>query len=97
MSFSFVDGETIVILLDMEGICASAGSACTAGQSVASHVINALGISADLAIGTLRFTLGRQTTKAEIDQTVDALKKILEENRKLNPRFTTFIQNNRKR
>ena len=97
MSFSFVDGETIVILLDMEGICASAGSACTAGQSVASHVINALGISADLAIGTLRFTLGRQTTKTEIDHSVDALKKILEENRKLNPRFTTFIQNNRKR
>lgn len=97
MSFSFVDGETIVILLDMEGICASAGSACTAGQSIASHVIHALGISADLAIGTLRFTLGRQTTKAEIDQTIDVLKKILEENRELNPRFTTFIRNNRKR
>ena len=97
MSFSFVDGETIVILLDMEGICASAGSACTSGQSIASHVIHALGLEADPALGTLRFTLGRMTTKAEIDQTVDALKKILEENRNLNPRFTSFIQNNRKR
>ena len=97
ISFSFVDGETVVILLDMEGICASAGSACTAGQSVASHVIAALGLPADLARGTLRFTLGKQTTKSEIDQTVEALKKILSKNRKLNPRYTAFIQNNRKR
>lgn len=97
MSFSFVDGETIVILLDMEGICASAGSACTAGQSVASHVIAALGLSADMARGTLRFTLGTQTTKEEIDQTVDVLKKILDKNRKLNPSYTAFIKHNRKR
>lgn len=97
MSFSFVDGETIVILLDMEGICASAGSACTAGQSVASHVIDALGLSADMARGTLRFTLGTQTTKEEIDRTVDVLKKILDENRKLNPSYAAFIKRNRKR
>ncbi len=97
MSFSFVDGETIVIMLDMEGICASAGSACTAGQSVASHVIDALGLSTDIARGTLRFTLGKETTKEEIDKTVDILKEILDKNRNLNPGYTAFIRNNRKR
>lgn len=97
MSFAFVDGETIVIMLDMEGICASAGSACTAGQSVASHVIDSLGLSQDIARGTLRFTLGTHTTKAEIDETVDALKKILAKNRDLNPSYKTFIKHNRKR
>lgn len=97
MSFAFVDGETIVIMLDMEGICASAGSACTAGQSVASHVIDSLGLSADIARGTLRFTLGTRTTKEEIDETVDALKKILAKNRDLNPSYKTFIKHNRKR
>lgn len=97
VSFAFVEGETIVIMLDMEGICASAGSACTAGQSVASHVIDALGLSADMTRGTLRFTLGRETTREEIDQTVDALKKVLDKSRKLNPSYTAFIKRNRKR
>lgn len=97
MSFAFVDGETIVIMLDMEGICASAGSACTAGQSVASHVIDSLGLSTDIARGTLRFTLGNRTTKEEIDETVDALKRILAKNRELNPGYKAFIKHNRKR
>ena len=97
MSFAFVEGETIVIMLDMEGICASAGSACTAGQSVASHVIDALGLSADITRGTLRFTLGKETTREEIDQTVDALKKVLDKSRTLNPSYIAFIKRNRKR
>lgn len=97
ISFSFVDGETIVIMLDMEGICASAGSACTAGQSVASHVINSLGLSSDIARGTLRFTLGTKTTKQEIDMTIESLKKIISKNRELNPSYKAFIQHNRKR
>lgn len=97
ISFSFVDGETIVIMLDMEGICASAGSACTAGQSVASHVINSLGLSPDIARGTLRFTLGTETTKQEIDMTIESLKKIISKNRELNPSYKAFIQHNRKR
>lgn len=97
ISFSFVDGETIVIMLDMEGICASAGSACTAGQSVASHVIDALGLSPDIARGTLRFTLGSETTREEIDKTVEILKKIVDKNRSLNPHYAAFIRNNRRR
>ena len=91
-SFQFIDGETMVILLDMEGICASAGSACTAGQAVASHVIQALHVPEELARGTVRFTLGNDTTKEDIDYTIMALKKILDKNRSLNPRYQAFIQ-----
>ncbi len=97
VSFSFVDGETVVILLDMEGICASSGSACTSGQSVVSHVIHALGLEEELALGTLRFTLGQKTTKDEIDETVRMLKKIIMENRNMNQKYISFIRNNQKR
>lgn len=93
-SFLFVDGETLVILLDMEGICASAGSACTAGQAVASHVIQALHVPEELSRGTVRFTLGEDTTKEDIDYTIETLKKILDKNRSLNPRYQAFIQQN---
>lgn len=94
-SFQFIDGETLVILLDMEGICASAGSACTAGQAVASHVIQSLHVPEELARGTVRFTLGNDTTKEDIDFTIMTLKKILDKNRSLNPRYQAFIQQNR--
>lgn len=93
-SFQFIDGETLVILLDMEGICASAGSACTAGQAVASHVIQSLHVPEELARGTVRFTLGNDTTKEDIDFTIMTLKKILDKNRSLNPRYQAFIQQN---
>ena len=95
ISFSFVDGETIVILLDMEGICVSAGSACNAGQSITSHVIEAIGLTGSLARGTVRFTLSSHTTKEEIDRTVDALKEIIEKNRNLNAKYHIFLKNNR--
>lgn len=91
-SFEFVDGETLVILLDMEGICASAGSACNAGQAIASHVIQALHVPDDLARGTVRFTLSEDTTQDDIDYTISALKKILEKNRALNPRYQAIIK-----
>ena len=91
-SFEFVEGEALVILLDMEGICASAGSACNAGQTTASHVIQALHIPDELARGTVRFTLSEDTTKEDIDDTVAALKKILEKNRALNPRYQAMIK-----
>lgn len=91
-SFQFVDGEALVILLDMEGICASAGSACNAGQAVASHVIQALHLPDDLARGTVRFTLGNETTKEDIDQTVDVLKRVLDKNRSLNSQYQAVIR-----
>lgn len=97
MSFSFVEGETIVILLDMEGICCSGGSACTSGQKNASHVLMELGIPSDLARGAVRFTLNEETTKEEIDFTIEKLKEALEKTRKLNDSYLSFLKYNGKR
>lgn len=97
ISFEFVDGETIVILLDMEGICSSSGSACSAGQAVSSHVLQEIGLSDETARGALRFTLNEETTKEDIDYTVERLKEVLEKNRNMNPLYQSFIRMNRKR
>lgn len=94
VSFQFVDGETVVILLDMEGICCSSGSACTAGQSSASHVLQSLHIPDDIAKGSLRFSLGEDNTKEDIDITVDTLKRVLEKSRQMNPVYTSFVKGN---
>ncbi|QQR64486.1 cysteine desulfurase [Candidatus Kaiserbacteria bacterium] len=72
-SFPHIEGESLVLLLDTFGICASTGSACNAEDLVPSHVLRAIGISVERIHGTLRFTLGRTTTEADIDTTVDAL------------------------
>lgn len=96
ISFSFAEGETLVLLLDMEGICCSGGSACTAGQAASSHVLMATHLDPELARGALRFTLNEETTKEEIDYTVDQLKKVLDQSRKMNPVFISFVKRNRK-
>ncbi len=74
-SFQFVEGENLLVLLDMDGICASAGSACTTGQTEPSHVLKAIGLPDGLANGSLRITLGAHTTKEEIDFAVERVKK----------------------
>lgn len=78
-SFPSVEGETLLILLDMKGICASAGSACSSASHSPSHVLKAIGLPDSLAKGSLRLTLGRETTKEELEQTIDALEEILSE------------------
>lgn len=75
MSFAGVDGATLLILLDEEGICASGGSACNTGESRISYVIEALGVPKEYAAGTVRMTLGKDTTRQEIDAAVDSLKR----------------------
>lgn len=97
MSFSFVDGENIVILMDMEGVCCSSGSACTSGQAFSSHVLREIGLTEEIARGALRFTLNEDTTREEIDYTVDKLKEVLEKARDLNPSYTSFVKWNRMR
>ena len=84
-SFQFADGETMLVMLDMEGICAAAGSACTTGQSAPSHVLSAIGLPDELARGSLRLTLGYETTKEEIDYTADCLKEIVEKLQSMSP------------
>ncbi|MCH5265010.1 MAG: cysteine desulfurase [Lachnospiraceae bacterium] len=97
VSFSYVEGETIVIMLDMEGICTSSASACSAGQSASSHVLREIGLPEDMAKGALRFTLNEETTKEDIDYTVEKLKEALEKSRKLNPQYTSFAKWNMRR
>lgn len=77
VSFPSVEGEAMLILLDMEGICASSGSACTQGLPDPSHVLLAMGVSRQRAKGSLRLTLSSDNTREEIDYTVDKIKEIL--------------------
>ena len=74
-SFKGISGTALLVLLEEEGIYASAGSACSAGSTRLSHVIKALGVPKEYAYGTIRFTLGRDTTKEELDKTISVLKK----------------------
>ncbi|MEE8886363.1 MAG: IscS subfamily cysteine desulfurase [Eubacteriales bacterium] len=76
-SFEFAEGESVVIMLDMRGICVSSGSACSSGSLSPSHVLKAIGLSDDLAKGAVRMTLSEDTTKEELDETVSALKEII--------------------
>ncbi len=77
VSFPGCDGETLLMGLDLEGVAASSGSACMVGSIQSSHVLRAMGVSDDLARATVRFSLGRHTTEAEIDSTVAALRRVL--------------------
>lgn len=75
MSFRDVDGASLLILLDEDGICASGGSACNTGESRISYVIEALGVPEEYAAGTIRMTLCGETTRADIDEAVQSLKR----------------------
>ena len=83
VSFENVEGESLILRLDMEGICVSTGSACTSGSMEPSHVLAALGLPPRLAQGTVRFSLGRNTTKAEIDAVIAKLPKVIQQMRTL--------------
>ncbi|MGN1100035.1 MAG: cysteine desulfurase NifS [Christensenellales bacterium] len=87
VSFRYVEGESILLMLDLEGISASSGSACSSGSLEPSHVLLAMGLPAELAHGSIRFTLGKETTQEEIDYTVDKLKDIIARLRAMSPLF----------
>ena len=91
-SFRFVEGESLLIMLDMEGICASSGSACTSGSLDPSHVLLAIGLPHEIAHGSLRLTLSEETTKEEIDTVVEAVKKIVERLRSMSPLYEDFVK-----
>jgi len=77
VSFAGADSESLLLALDLEGVAASSGSACTSGSLEPSHVIAALGLPEHLAAGTLRFSLGRWTTAEEIDRVLEILPRVL--------------------
>lgn len=91
-SFQFVEGESVLIKLDMAGICASSGSACTSGSLDPSHVLLAIGLPHEIAHGSLRLTLGEDTTMEQIDYVVDTLKKIIADLRSMSPLYEDFVK-----
>ena len=94
-SFQFIEGESLLIMLDMKGICASSGSACTSGSLDPSHVLLAIGLPHEIAHGSLRLTLGEETTREDIDYVVDALKEIVARLRDMSPLYEDFVKKNR--
>lgn len=95
-SFQFIEGESLLIKLDMEGICASSGSACTSGSLDPSHVMLAIGLPHEIAHGSLRLTLSEENTKEEIDFTVDKIKEIVAYLRNMSPLYEDFLKNTKK-
>lgn len=91
--FRYIEGESLLILLDQKGICGSSGSACTSGSLDPSHVLLAIGLPHEIAHGSLRLTLSEKTTKEEIDFTVDELKKIVDRLRSMSPLYEDFLKN----
>ena len=91
-SFRFIEGESLLIMLDQLGICGSSGSACTSGSLDPSHVLLAIGLPHEIAHGSLRLTLSESNTKEEIDYTVDSLKKVVERLRSMSPLYEDFVR-----
>lgn len=91
--FRFIEGESMLILLDQKGICASSGSACTSGSLDPSHVLLAIGLPHEIAHGSLRLTLSEETTMEDVDYVVDCIKKIVERLRSMSPLYEDFLRN----
>ncbi len=89
-SFEFIEGESLLIMLDMEGICASSGSACTSGSLDPSHVLLAIGLPHEIAHGSLRLTLSEEISKEDIDFTVDKIKEIVSRLRSMSPLYEDY-------
>ena len=92
ISFQFIEGESLLIMLDMEGIAASSGSACTSGSLDPSHVLLAIGLPHEIAHGSLRMTLSDETTKEDLDFTVEKIKAIVERLRNMSPLYEDFMK-----
>ena len=91
-SFQFIEGESMLILLDSKGIAASSGSACTSGSLDPSHVLLAIGLPHEIAHGSLRLTLSEENTKEEMDYVVEQLTAILERLRSMSPLYEDFMK-----
>ena len=91
-SFLFIEGESMLIMLDMKGICASSGSACTSGSLDPSHVLLAIGLKHEEAHGSLRLTLSEETTKEEMDIVAEEVKKVVQRLRDMSPLYEDFLK-----
>jgi cysteine desulfurase len=95
-AFQFIEGESLLIMLDMKGICGSSGSACTSGSLDPSHVLLAIGLPHEIAHGSLRLTLSPENTKEEMDVVVDSIKEIVEKLRNMSPLYEDFLRKENK-
>lgn len=95
-SFRFIEGESLLIMLDMKGICASSGSACTSGSLDPSHVCLAIGLPHEIAHGSLRLTLSEENTMEEMDYVIDAIKGVVDRLRQMSPLYEDFIKQEQK-
>ena len=91
-SFQFIEGESLLILLDMKGICASSGSACTSGSLDPSHVLLAIGLPHEIAHGSLRISLNEEFETEDMDYVVETLREIVANLRKMSPLYEDFIK-----
>lgn len=91
VTFKYVEGESILLMLSLKGIAVSSGSACSSNDLQASHVLVAMGIPEEFAHGTIRFSLGKYNTKEEIDYTIDTVVEVIEKLRSLSPLWNEFV------
>lgn len=96
ISFSFIEGESLLLNLDLKGICASSGSACTSGSLDPSHVLLAIGLPHEIAHGSLRISIGKYNTKEEIDYLIESLVEIVNRLREMSPLWEKFIEEENK-
>lgn len=96
VAFQFIEGESLLIKLDMAGICGSSGSACTSGSLDPSHVLLAIGLPHEIAHGSLRLTLNEENTKEEMDYVVEKVKETVEYLRGLSPLYEDFMKHQRR-
>lgn len=94
VSFQFIEGESLLIMLDMAGICGSSGSACTSGSLDPSHVLLAIGLPHEIAHGSLRMTLGEENTMEQMDYVVEHIKEIVTKLRAMSPLYEDFVKHN---
>lgn len=95
ISFRFIEGESLLLNLDMKGICASSGSACTSGSLDPSHVLLAIGLPHEIAHGSLRITFGADNTKQDVDFLIDTLVETVERLRNMSPLYEDFLKANK--
>lgn len=92
LAFQFIEGESLLIMLDNKGICGSSGSACTSGSLDPSHVLLAIGLPHEIAHGSLRLTMSEENTKEEMDFVVESIKTIVERLRNMSPLYEDFLK-----
>lgn len=97
ISFRFIEGESLLLNLDLKGICASSGSACTSGSLDPSHVLLSIGLPHEIAHGSLRISIGKYNTKEEVDYLLDSLVEIVNRLREMSPLWEEFIESEEKK